>query len=259
LLALATVAALMLTVAVPARAQTTGGGVAQRDTTRVDTLAADTVPVDTVPAPTPARRGGIWLILDRLRIRAFGVQVGRVGPARMAPTDVYAIEGDYGHITPKMQLVFEAQYWESRYNLREVRTLVDSVQSALGGQPGDNPGRIGRIAVSDFAMGPGLRWSPFGRSQFLRPWVGASMAFHLVNVEGAPLSGTFVEATLDNISTGLGAQAGLDITPLSHVTIGMQARYDFLSGMRFGSVRVGARYIFNPHERETALTSPRTR
>jgi outer membrane protein W len=84
---------------------------------------------------------------------------------------------------------------------------------------------------------------------WLRPYLGGGIAAHVVNAEGRAISGTFVERALDNITAGVLGTAGVDAVVFQHVSLGMQARYDLLSGTRFGSLRLVGSYIFTPVRR----------
>jgi opacity protein-like surface antigen len=69
---------------------------------------------------------------------------------------------------------------------------------------------------------------------------------HVLNADGRLIDGTFVERAIDNIAIGLAASAGLELRLHRHVAVDAQLRYDMLSLARFGSLRVGASYFFDP-------------
>ena len=101
------------------------------------------------------------------------------------------------------------------------------------------------ISVSDIAIGGDIRWAPPARFVRLRPYVGGSLTFHVLNAEGPLVDGTFVERSLDNIATGIAAVGGLDIVIFSHLSLGGQARYDLLSGLQYSSLRLVGTYLFD--------------
>jgi hypothetical protein len=150
-----------------------------------------------------------------------------------------------------VRVVFVSSYWTTRYSDREVERLAREVQRvAAPGRP--DTVRLGRIRVSDLSAGPDVRWVPeiFRRARrmipVLQPWVSGGVAVHLVNVDGPPVSGTFIESALDAASLGVNAGAGADLRPLPNVKLTAQARYDFVGSVRFGSVRVGGAFVFGP-------------
>ena len=59
-----------------------------------------------------------------------------------------------------------------------------------------------------------------------------------------------MERALDNISTGLFANAGILFRPFGRLVVETQARADVLSGFRSLQVRAGALYLFGPSRRE---------
>ena len=61
---------------------------------------------------------------------------------------------------------------------------------------------------------------------------------HLLDVQGAPISGTFVERALDGIALGVAGALGVDLVPTPVVQLTGQVRYDLFNGARFASARV---------------------
>lgn len=189
------------------------------------------------------------LYLDRLRLSALHVSAGAVKPTQMNATQAYAVSADYGEIVPQLRVVFTATFWQSRLNDETVRRFRERIEGVIVSPAGDSAATVdvGRISVQDIAVGGDLRWYPRrSASTMLRPYVGGGAAAHVVNAEGRAINDTFVERALDNITAGLAASVGLDVVFFSRVSLGMQARYDLLSGARFGSLRLGGGYLFRP-------------
>ena len=211
------------------------------------TRAQDTTVVAPVTPPTaPPRRASVFelLNLDRLQLTSLGASVGGVRPANVVPTRLYSVQADYGEIADRVRVVFVATYWGSQYTNRSVRGLEDKLAEVVRDPAGDDTIRVGTIRVQDLSLGVDVRWMKWG-SSFVRPFVGGGLTAHAVNAEGKPVSGTFVEASLDNIAAGVAALGGVDVTLLPNLTLEMQARYDLFSGVRHGSVRAGASYVFD--------------
>jgi hypothetical protein len=61
-----------------------------------------------------------------------------------------------------------------------------------------------------------------------------------------------VERALDNITAGVTTSLGVDLVLIRQLSIGMQARYDLLSGARFGSLRAVGTYLLRPGGATTA-------
>lgn len=192
-----------------------------------------------------AAQGSLFerLNLDRLQLSEFGFAVGPTRPSQTVATSLFALHADYGEIVPRWRVVFTATYWGSRFTDDVVRTFVDSLAGSIDDPTGDATIRPSRITVSDIAVTVDFRWSPLSRAA-VRPYVGAGGGAHVINAEGRLIDGTFAERALDNITAGLTGVAGLDLTVLKRINLGMQARFDLLSGTRFASLRAGASYRF---------------
>ena len=187
--------------------------------------------------------------VDKLRFTALGAQVGRVNPHGIEPANSYSLQVDYGEITSGWRIVFHATYWGSRFNGRNVRAYADSLRNAISDPTGDAVVLLGDITVSDIALGTDARRT-FLPNAWIRPYVGGGLALHVVNADGRLIDGTFVERATDILAVGVAGTAGLSLRLIPHIALDAQARYDFLSLARFGSLRIGASYFFdNPRPR----------
>lgn len=185
------------------------------------------------------------LNLDTLRLRELGASYGAMEPSQMLPTQGYSMHADYGEIAERWRVVFTVTYWGSRYQSDIVQGFADSLKLSVE-DPEGNAEIIARgVAVSDIAVGGDIRWiSPTRFSRF-RPYLGGNLSVHVINAEGRLIAGTFMENALDNIATGIAGVAGIDLLLLPHMSAGVQARYDLLSGIRYSSVRLVGAYVFD--------------
>ena len=206
--------------------------------------AQEPVPVDTtIESPSLFER----LNLDKLRLVALGASVGAVKPSQTRTTQAYAVHADYGRVAERWNIVFSVTYWGSRYDDETLQRFADTLQNVIVGDTSTYEIDLGEVSISDIALGTELRWMPRrAASTVLRPYLGGGLAAHVVNAEGRAISGTFVERALDNITAGVIAVAGVDAVFLDHLSLGMQARYDLLSGSRFGALRLVGTYVFDP-------------
>lgn len=195
---------------------------------------------DTTRAGSLLERLGI----DRLRLSTLGASVGVVKPAQIEPTSLISVNADYGEVVPGWHIVFSATYWNSRYTDATVQRFADTLRAVIVDPTGDATVDLGHVRVSMVAVGGEARWSPW-RARRVRPYVGGALGLYAVNAEGRGISGTFIESALDNIASGMAVLAGGDLLLLPNFKLGMQARYDLLSGARYGSLRAGASYVFN--------------
>ncbi len=196
---------------------------------------------------TTVARGSLFerLNLDRLRLTGIGAAMGRAKPAQTIDTDTYTLFSDYGEVAPRWRVLFAVTYWGSRLEEDVVRAFADSLRGIVIDPAGDDFISVPRIKVSDIALAMDIRWSPF-RSSVLRPYLGGGIVAHVINAEGEPIDGTFVERALDSISAGLAGVAGVDVVLTRWLVVDLHARYDLLSGFRTASARAGASYRLDP-------------
>ena len=204
--------------------------------------------------PAGAQEGSVLerLNLDRLQLAALGIGSGAVRPAQLVTTNVFELHSDYGAIAENWHVVFTVSYWESRYQDNVVQGFVEQIRKST-----NPPSQVlpSEVSVSDIALGAEGRWKP-RPSSFLRPYLGLGLAAHVINTEGDLIDGTFVENALDYITAGVSGSTGIDVQLLEHFTLGAQARYDLLSGIRFGSVRLTATYVFDATPRRPVSAPP---
>jgi hypothetical protein len=191
-----------------------------------------------------------FINLDRLRLGALGVDLGAVSPSNVVSTTIYGVHADYGEIFPKLRLLFGASYWGSRYTSASVGAFRNTLLRSVRDPAGDDTVDIGNVTLSDVTLSTDLRYVP-SLSWAVHPYVGAGITVNVLNAEGRAISGTFVESALDNINAGLQTNVGAELVAFGRVGVGAQARYDLLSGARFGSLRLSGTYYFDRSARTT--------
>jgi hypothetical protein len=183
------------------------------------------------------------LNLDRLQLTALGAAVGPVHPSRAHRADGYGVYADYGHIARSWRVVFSATYWGSQFHDDVVDTFEQRLREQIIDPSGDDTLELGRIDVSDIALEVDLRYSPL-RSAAFRPYAGGGLGAHIINAESPFINDTFVESSLDNISAGFAGFAGIDTAPVGRISVGLQARMNLLSNLRYWSARALVTYFF---------------
>ena len=184
--------------------------------------------------------------LDKLQLTSLGLSVGSTHPSQVEATRVYALQADYGEIAPGWRVVFGASYWNSDFRRDVLQTFEDSLRSVIIDPAADDTIRLGRVHVSDIALGVNLHWVPARfRATALRPYLGGGLSAHVINAEGGAIDGTFVERALDYIASGISGTVGAELAFLPHLAGYAEARMDLLSGVRFASLRVGGSYLFS--------------
>lgn len=207
-------------------------------------IAAAGIALASSPGTLPAQ-GSLFerLNLDRLQLSEIGVATGPTRPSQTVSTSLFALHADYGEIAPRWRVVFTATYWNSRFTDEVVQRFVDSLALSIDDPTSDATIRTSTIDVSDIAITVDLHWTPLPPGP-VRAYLGGGAGAHVINAEGRLINGTFVERALDNITGGVAGVAGVDLTILNRVILGMQARFDLLSGTRFASLRAGVSYRF---------------
>jgi hypothetical protein len=197
------------------------------------------------PGTAAAQGGSLFerLGLDRLQLSALGASYGPVRVPRVEPTDVFSLHADYGEITGRWRVVFTLSYWQSRYGDHAVREFVARFREAVGDSAAGGSVDGGRVTLSDIAVEADMRWVPL-RTTVIRPYAGGGIGAHVINAESRLFSDTFVERAFDSITVGFAGVIGVDIVPRRHLAVGVQARYNLLSNLRFGAARVTATYFF---------------
>lgn len=187
------------------------------------------------------------LNLDRLRLTALGAAAGPVRPSRVEEAEVYSVFADYGLVARSWRVVFSAAYWGSHFREEVVTELEEKLRSRVIDPSGDDTLDLGRIDVSDIALEVDLRYTPSPTAP-LRPYAGGGLGAHIINAESPFIADTFVESALDNISAGFAAFVGIDTAPVGRLSLGLHARMNMLSNVRFWSARALVTYFFGAEQ-----------
>lgn len=200
-----------------------------------------------------ARRTGaisrLLPVLDRLTLTGIGASAGGAWPRRVDGTSLVSVHADYGAAHPAFDVLFTVSYWRSNYVLGARQEFARQVAAYAGRPPGDTlPTPSIRASAFSFAVDGRFRPAMLGldrwRARRLQPFVSGGLALHFPNAEGAPITGTFVEQSLDGLALGVAGGAGLDLVVLPNLQLTMLARYDLFNGTHYASLRAGASYLF---------------
>jgi hypothetical protein len=179
--------------------------------------------------------------LDRLQITSLGAAYGLIAPSQVKSTHLYAVQADYGNISPTWRVVVGASFWSSRFDDDVVQTFVDSLHKSLTNASAHVV--ASQVRVYDVAFSGDVRFTP-DYSGDIKPFIGVGLAAHVINAEGPLIDGTFVERALDDIAAGFYVTGGAAVRLVPHFGIEAAARADLLSGFRSIQVRAGAAYYF---------------
>jgi hypothetical protein len=193
-------------------------------------------------SPAVAQAGFDSIALDRLQIQSLGLSAGWVNPSQLLPTNLYALQAEYGPVAPGWRATFGVSFWDSRFRDGVVQTFVDSLQKSVT----EPTARVepSRITVYDVTFGLGLHYTPPTLNGDVRPYVGFGVAAHVINAEGKLINGTFVERSLDEIAGGVFVNAGVTLRLIRHFGLEGSVRGDMLSAFRSIQARIGGNYYF---------------
>ena len=194
------------------------------------------------PARAIAQPGFDSIALDRLQIQSLGLSAGWVDPSQLLPTQLYALQAEYGPVAPGWRASFGVSFWDSRFRDGVVQTFVDSLQKSVSQPTAQVLPSL--IHVYDVTFSLGLHYTPPTMNGDVRPYFGFGAAAHVINAEGKLINGTLVERSLDEIAAGLFVNAGVTIRIIRHFGLEGSVRGDMLSAFRSTSARIGGNYYF---------------
>ena len=185
--------------------------------------------------------------LDRLQLVSLGAGAGAIAPSQVQPTRIFVLGSDYGEISPAWRVTFRSSYWESKFKSEVVDAFADSLQKNLT-DPNATTVRRSPISLYDVAFAVGARRILMPRAT-ITPFYSGGIAAHVINAEGSLIKGTFVERSLDAVTAGFFAEAGLRIRAMHRLLIEGSVRADMLSGFRSVQWYAMGSYFFSEPRR----------
>jgi hypothetical protein len=191
---------------------------------------------------------------ENLTFRGVGVDYGYIWPTRVEPTSTYSIRLDLGFLGPGIRITPSLTYWSSQFRTTEVERLADQINRlpALQNQAIEplTAADLGTINWSDLMIGfdAHLLWTtPVG----IFTYVGAGVAVHALNGQGAFIENTFVEDLLDSTAAGFALMGGVEAQPLPRLRLYGEARYTIVSDVRYPGLRIGGSLMLPPRGSQT--------
>ena len=183
---------------------------------------------------------------ENLSFRGFSLEGGYIWPDRVDQTYTVGARVDLGYLGPGLRLVPGITYWSSTMKTGEVAELESKIQDLVfGSAAGVLPPDLGEIEWSDLAISLDghFVWAiPFDLLSF----AGAGITAHIMNGEGAAISGTFVEDLLDSVAAGFNVHAGLEYPFSDFLRFYGLGRYELMEDLRYGELRMGAQIMVGP-------------
>ena len=183
---------------------------------------------------------------ENLSFRGFSLESGYIWPSRVEPAYTLGMRVDLGYLGPGLRIVPGVAYWSSSLKTAEVAELegrldqlILSQVDPLSGWTGTD---LGVIDWSDLVLSLDghFVWAiPFD----LLSYAGAGVSAHIMNGDGAAISGTFVEDLLDTVTAGVNVHGGLEYPWTDWLRLYGSARYEFLEDLRYGELRMGAQIM----------------
>jgi opacity protein-like surface antigen len=179
---------------------------------------------------------------ENLTFRGIGFDVGYIWPDRVEPTQMWSLRLDLGYLGPGVRIAPTLSMWSSRLRQVEIDRLADRLSALPALQERGvvlTGADLGDIDWSDFVLGLDAHavWTaPLDIVTF----VGAGLGLHALNGRGDAIDGTFVEGLLDSVTAGFAVLAGVELQPLPLLRVYGEARYTFVSDVRYPGLRIGA-------------------
>ena len=182
---------------------------------------------------------------EYLSFRGFSLEGGYIWPTRVDPTYTVGMRVDMGYLGPGLRLVPGVTYWSSQMKASEVEKLERKVDDLVDPEATEPITDLGEIDWSDLALTLDAHfvWAiPFD----MLSYVGAGISAHIMNGDGAAISGTFVEDLLDSVKAGLNFHAGLEYPMFDFFRLYGVARYEILGDLRYPELRLGGQIMVGP-------------
>ena len=181
---------------------------------------------------------------ENLSLRGLGFEWGYSYPSRVERTQSYGLRIDMGYLGPGLRIVPSVTYWKAPFQAAEIGELEARVAGLVQAQSGGAAPSVdlGTIEWSDvvLALDTHVVWSiPFGFLSF----GGLGIAAHVMNGDGAAISGTFVEDLLDSVTAGVNLHAGLEYPVRDRFRLNGQGRYEVLGDLQYFQMRFGAQLM----------------
>ena len=181
---------------------------------------------------------------ENLSLRGLGFEWGYSYPSRVERTQSYGLRIDMGYLGPGLRIVPSVTYWKAPFQAAEIGELEARVAGLVQAQSGGAAPSVdlGTIKWSDvvLALDTHVVWSiPFGFLSF----GGLGIAAHVMNGDGAAISGTFVEDLLDSVTAGFNLHAGLEYPVRDRFRLNGQGRYEVLGDLQYFQMRFGAQLM----------------
>jgi opacity protein-like surface antigen len=204
-----------------------------------------------------ARPAGAQTLADydyaNLSFRGIGLDYGYIWPSRVLSTPAYSLRIDLGFLGPGVRVVPSLTYWSSEFRKDEISNLADQISQLRvlkdrGVTVTAND--LGQIKWSDLSasVDAHLLWTtPVG----VLTYAGVGAGVHALNGRGTFIEKTFVEDLLDSMAAGVAVMGGLELRPTPRLRLYGEARYTFVSDVRYPGVRIGGALMLPTHRTET--------
>jgi opacity protein-like surface antigen len=203
-----------------------------------------------------ARPAGAQTLADydyeNLSFRGIGLDYGYIWPSRVLSTPAYSLRLDLGFLGPGVRITPNITYWSSEFRSAEIGRLADQISRLQALQDRSvtvTAADLGEIKWSDLslAVDAHLLWTtPVG----VMTYAGVGAGVHALNGRGAFIEKTFVEDLLDSTAAGVAVMGGLELRPTQRFRLYGEARYTFVSDVRYPGVRIGGTLMLPTHGTE---------
>lgn len=184
---------------------------------------------------------------ENLAFRGFGFDWGYLWPTRVERTGSVGMRFDMGYAGPGLRIMPHATYWSSPLEQGEITELEVRIAQLIADQTGGPPPALdlGTIEWRDVAIGVDAHvvWD----SLFdVLTYGGLGVTAHILDGDGAAITGTFIDDLLDSVSAGFNLHFGAEYPVNDRFRIYSLAKYEVMSDIQFFTARVGWQIMTGP-------------
>lgn len=178
---------------------------------------------------------------ENLTFRGLGVDVGYVFPNKVKGAPALGIRADLGYLGPGVRIAPSLTFWNSEMRAAELDRLAGQLNRIppLRERGVSITGRdLGTVELSAIGLNLDGQYVWLAPTRLLA-YLGAGAGVYVLNGRGQVIEGTFVEDLLDSVTPSLTGLAGLEYALFDRFRLYGEARYTFMSDVRFGTLRIG--------------------
>jgi hypothetical protein len=182
---------------------------------------------------------------SNLRFRGIVAEAFMVYPNGTESTVGFGGRLDFGYLGPNVRVQFRGGYWSSQLKESEVIEFETRIADLVEEQNGFRPTiDLGVIKQSAAIAGGDFHWV-FAPTSVVRPYLGIGAELYVLSGSGPAIDDTFVDDSLDLLTVGASAVAGLEAGIGSVFNVFGEGRGSLAAALRSFSIAGGIAIHWN--------------